>query len=55
MTNKELFAEWGKHLRETYGCRPDENGNYPCDNGMPCDRCSDDSIWKLLQEKISKG
>ena len=49
MTNKELFAEWGKHLRETYGCRPDENGNYPCDN------CSDDSIWKLFQEKISKS
>ena len=45
MTNKELFKLWEEFRAEQYHCYPDENGNYPCDNGYPCDRCNDDATW----------
>lgn len=55
MTNKELFAAWGKHLQETYGCEPDANGDYPCDRGEMCNKCSDDTIWNMFQARVSES
>lgn len=28
-----------KYLAEVFNCRPDTEGNMPCDNGTLCDRC----------------
>ena len=39
MTNKELFKLWEEFRAEQFNCYPDENGNYPCDNGELCDQC----------------
>lgn len=56
MTNKELFKLWEKFRAKQYHCFPDKNGNYPCDNGKPCDKCcTNEAIcwfasWKRQKE-----
>ena len=39
MTNKEMLKQWEEYRKEMFHCVPDEEGNYPCDNGEMCDRC----------------
>ena len=55
MTNTEIFDSWGKFLAEEYNCRPDQNGNYPCDNGGMCDKCCTDEVSKKFLKKIGIG
>ena len=55
MTNKELIKAWEEFLRTEFGCYTDENGNRPCDNGVLCDRCSDEKFYKFFREKIRTG
>lgn len=49
MTNKKYFNLWAEFRAEMFGCRPDENGNCPCDYGMPCDKCQTDEAWELFK------
>ena len=51
MTNTELCISWGKFLAEEYNCHPDQNGNYPCDNGAKCDKCTTKEAYKNFCEK----
>lgn len=57
MTNKELFKAWEEYRKEMFHCVPDEEGNYPCDNGAMCDRCCTDEAvcgftsWKRAKEQ----
>ena len=55
MTNIEIFDSWGKFLAEEYGCHPDQNGNYPCDNGGVCDRCCTEEASQKFRKKIGLG
>ena len=55
MTNTELFINWGKFLAEEYNCHPDQNGNYLCDNGGLCDRCTTKEAYKKFCEKMELG
>lgn len=61
MTNKELFKLWEEFRAEQYHCYPDENGNYPCDNGELCDQCCTSeairrfSNWKRHKENQPIG
>lgn len=61
MTNKELFKLWEEFRAEQYHCYPDENGNYPCDNGKLCDQCCTSeaicwfSTWKRQKENQLTG
>ena len=55
MTNTEIFDSWGKFLAEEYNCHPDQNGNYPCDNGGVCDRCFTEEASQKFREKIGIG
>lgn len=50
MTNSKYFNLWEKFRAEMYGCRPDENGNCPCDYGMPCDKCQTDEACELFKQ-----
>jgi hypothetical protein len=50
MTNKKYFNLWEEFRAEMYGCRPDENGNCPCDYGMLCDRCQTDEACELFKQ-----
>ena len=50
MTNSKYFDLWTKFRAEMYGCRPDENGNCPCDYGMPCDKCQTDEACELFKQ-----
>ena len=55
MTNKELIKAWEEFLRTEFGCYTDKNGNRPCDNGILCDRCSDEKTYEKFHEKIGIG
>jgi hypothetical protein len=51
MTNKQYFNLWAEFRAEMFGCKPDKNGNCPCDYGMPCDKCQTDEAWELFKKK----
>lgn len=51
MTNKKYFNLWAEFRAEVFGCRPDANGNCPCDYGMPCDKCQTVEAWELFKEQ----
>lgn len=55
MTNKKLIDTWEEFLRTEFGCYADENGNCPCDNGILCDRCSDEKTYENFRKKIGIG
>ena len=55
MTNIEIFDSWGRFLAEEYNCHPDQNGNYPCDNGGKCDKCTTKETYKKFRKKIGIG
>lgn len=55
MTNIEIFNSWGKFLAEEYNCHPDQNGNYPCDNGGMCNQCLQERTIQKFREKIGIG
>ena len=50
MTNKKYFELWAEFKANIYGCRPDENGNYPCDNGSICEACQTDKACELFKQ-----
>lgn len=52
MTTKKLIKAWDEFLRTEFGCYADEYGNYPCDHGTLCDRCSDEKIYEIFCKKI---
>ena len=52
MTTKKLIKAWDEFLRTEFGCYADEYGNYPCDHGTLCDRCSDEKTYEIFCEKI---
>lgn len=55
MTNKEMFKLWEEFRAEQFNCYPDENGNYPCDNGELCDKCcTDEAICWFTSWKRKK-
>ena len=55
VTNIEIVDSWGKFLAEEYNCHPDQNGNYPCDNGGLCDRCCTNEAAEKFRKKIKIG
>lgn len=56
MTNNEIFDTWDKFLADDeLKCYTDEYGNRPCDNGVLCDRCSDEKTYEKFHEKIGIG
>ena len=55
MTNTQIFDSWGRFLAEEYNCHPDQNGNYPCDNGGICDKCCTNEAYKKFRKKIGIG
>lgn len=55
MTTKKLIKAWDEFLRTEFGCYADEYGNYPCDHGTLCDRCSDEKTYEIFCEKIGIG
>ena len=55
MTAKKLIEAWDEFLRTEFGCYADEYGNYPCDYGALCDRCSDEKIYEIFSKKIGIG
>lgn len=55
MVNNEIIDTWDKFLTDELKCYADENGNRPCDNGVKCDRCLDEKIYKKFREKIGIG
>lgn len=55
MTNNEIFDTWDKFLADELKCYTDEYGNRPCDNGVLCDRCSDEKTYEKFHEKIGIG
>ena len=55
MTTKQLIKAWDEFLNVEFGCYADENGNRPCDNGAPCDRCSDEKTYEEFYKQIGIG
>lgn len=45
----EVDTDYDWFLDVYIGCHADENGNRPCDNGVPCDRC----MTKEAQEALN--
>lgn len=50
MTNKKYFELWAEFRAEMFGCRPDKEGNCPCDYGKPCDKCQTDEACELFKQ-----
>ncbi len=54
ITDKRYKRIWDGLIIEHYHCYPDENGKHPCDKGVLCDACEDDTMVDLLWEGIKK-
>lgn len=50
-----MINTWEEFLNTECGCYADENGNRPCDNGVPCDRCLDEKFYENFRKKIGIG
>lgn len=54
ITDKRYKRIWDGLVIEYFHCYPDENGKHPCDKGVVCDACEDDTMVDLLREGIKK-
>jgi len=45
---------WLQVLKDTCGCSPGYGGNMPCDNGMICDKCLDESVQEEYHRRLCK-
>ncbi len=54
ITDKRYKRIWDGLVIEYYHCYPDENGKHPCDKGVLCDACENDTMVDLLWEGIKK-
>lgn len=52
MLNKQVIEAWDEFLIDRVGCKPDEHGNRPCDNGAPCDKCLDQTVLEDFRKVI---
>lgn len=51
MTKHEI---WLQVLKDTCGCSPGYGGNMPCDNGVLCDKCLDESVQEEFHRRLRK-
>ena len=45
---------WLQVLKDTCGCSPGYGGNMPCDNGVLCDKCLDESVQEEYHRRLCK-
>lgn len=53
--NENILTQATQNVRRTvFGCHADSNGNYPCDNGTMCDRCSADDFNAMVNDEYAR-